>query len=100
LIDGIFVNVHTVGRFCYEDDDFLLSSAVSQGNGSNVYRPFRDATINSLKHRLLVFLFKRAKHISDAASDPYELRKFYQHFDQVMFSRMKQKVCKIYFICD
>lgn len=88
LIDGIFINVHTVGRFCYEDDDFRLSSVYSQGNGSNVfniYRPFRDATINSLKHRLLVFLFKRAKHMSDTASDPYELRKFYQHFDQVMF---------------
>lgn len=88
VIDGIFINVHTVGRFCYEDDDFLLSSAISQGNGSNVYRPFRDATINSLKHRLLVFLFKRAKHISDTTSDPYELRKFYRHFDQFKSLRM------------
>jgi de-etiolated-1 len=99
LIDGIFINVRTIGRFCYEDDNFLLSSAIPQENGSNVYRPFRDATINSLKHRLLVFLFKRAKRISDATSDPYELRKFYQYFDQVVSVELNVKVFKGNVIC-
>ncbi|KAJ9578719.1 hypothetical protein L9F63_005081, partial [Diploptera punctata] len=88
LIDGMFSNVRTIGRFCYEDDDFILSDAIPHGSGSHVHRPFREATINSLKHRLLVFLFKRAKHISDTSGDPYELRKFYQYFDQFKALRM------------
>ena len=85
LIDGLFINVRTIGRFCYEDDDFHLSAAIPQATASHVYRPFREATINSLKHRLLVFLFKRAKHISNVSGSPYELRKFYQYFDQVIY---------------
>lgn len=83
LFDGMFINVRTIGRFCYEDDDFILSPIFSPGQISVGYRPFRETTINSMKHRLLVFLFRRAKHISDTTKDPYELRKFYQYFDQV-----------------
>ncbi|XP_066994090.2 DET1 homolog isoform X2 [Anabrus simplex] len=88
LIDGLFINVRTIGRLCYEDDDFLLTAAAPQGVGSSIPRPFREVTINSLKHRLLVFLFKRALHISNATKDPYELRKFYQYFDQFKALRM------------
>lgn len=54
-----------------------------QGSGSNIHRPYREATINSLKHRFLVFLYRRAKRISQESHSPYELRKFYQYFDQV-----------------
>lgn len=48
-----------------------------------VARPFRDQTINCLKHRLLTFLFKRAYNMSQESGNAYELRKFYQYFDQV-----------------
>lgn len=44
--------------------------------------------INSLKHKLLVYLYKRAAYISDTTKDPYELRRFYQYFDQLNALRM------------
>lgn len=88
IIDGMFVDIRTIGRFCYEDDDFLLSSVIPQSTGSNVYRPFRETMINSLKHRLLVFLYKRAKYLSETTDNPLELRKFCQYFDQFKSLKM------------
>jgi len=64
-----------------EDDAYLVTSAFSGIN----WRPFKDVAINSLKHRLLVYLYKRAEYISYVTEDPYELRRFYQYFDQVVF---------------
>jgi len=71
----------TYVRFCMEDDAYLVTSAFSGIN----WRPFKDVAINSLKHRLLVYLYKRAEYISYVTEDPYELRRFYQYFDQVVF---------------
>ncbi|XP_063216321.1 DET1 homolog [Bacillus rossius redtenbacheri] len=89
LLDGMFVNVRTIGRFCYEDDDYLISAVVPQGNpATQAQRAFRETTINSLKHRLLVFLYRRAAHIRERTGDPYELRKFYQYFEQFRALRM------------
>ncbi|XP_070151710.1 DET1 homolog isoform X2 [Polyergus mexicanus] len=84
ILDGMFINVRTIGRFCMEDDAYLVTSAFP---GINC-RPFKDIAINSLKHRLLVYLYKRAKYISNATKDPYELRRFYQYFDQLNSLRM------------
>jgi de-etiolated-1 len=70
-------------RFCMEDDAYLVTSAFP---GINC-RPFKDVAINSLKHRLLVYLYKRADYISYVTKDPYELRRFYQYFDQVLFGK-------------
>ncbi|KAJ8898001.1 hypothetical protein PR048_003361 [Dryococelus australis] len=80
LLDGMFVNIRTIGRFCYEDDEYLISAVGSQGNttGTQSQRAFRETTINSLKHRLLVFLYRRAARIRESTGNPYELRKFYQ----------------------
>ncbi|XP_064474585.1 DET1 homolog [Ornithodoros turicata] len=75
--EGTFVNVRTVGRFCYEDDELLVSSAML---GSS--QPYREPTINSLKHRLLVYLYRRAE------GDPTAQRRFYQHFDQLCDLRL------------
>ncbi|GLH03507.1 hypothetical protein R5R35_014388 [Gryllus longicercus] len=88
VVDGLLLNVHCIGRFCYEDDEFILSSSLSPQSGSHTYRPFSEVTINSLKHRLLVFLFNRAKNISERTNHPFELRKFYQYFDQFKSLRM------------
>lgn len=76
--EGTFVSVRTVGRFCYEDDELLVSSAMF-GSSS---RPYREPTLNSLKHRLLVYLYKRAE------GDPTALRRFHQHFDQLCDLRL------------
>ncbi|XP_028982600.1 DET1 homolog isoform X2 [Diachasma alloeum] len=84
ILDGMFINVRTIGRFCLEDEAYLVASAWPGGNS----RPFRDGTINSLKHKLLVYLYKRAAYISDNGRDPYELRRFYQYFDQYNALRM------------
>ncbi|XP_046469858.1 DET1 homolog [Neodiprion pinetum] len=84
VLDGMFINIRRIGRFCFEDDGYLVTASWPAVN----YRPFRDVTINSLKHKLLVHLFQRAKYISDLTKDPYELRRFYQYFDQLKALRM------------
>lgn len=63
-----------------EDEAYLVATGWPGGNS----RAFRDVTINTLKHKLLVYLYKRAANISKTTGDPYELRRFYQYFDQVI----------------
>lgn len=74
ILDGMFVNVRKIGRFCFEDDSYFYDLAYSNE------RAFRDVTINSLKHRLLAFLYKRAVKISERDGSPLEVRKFFHHF--------------------
>lgn len=71
----MFVDVRKIGRFCFEDDLFFFNSVFS------TERAFKEVYINSLKHRLLTFLYKRASSISRETGDPYEIRKFYLHFE-------------------
>lgn len=66
-----------IGRFCFEDDLYIINSVIS----TEGERPFREPQINSLKHRLLVFLYRRAAKISKSEKNPYELRRFYQFFE-------------------
>lgn len=75
-----------IGRFCFEDDSYLISSVYP--NYYTCQRPFKDTQINSLKHRFLVFLYKRATQESKDTNDPYELRKFYQYFDNFKSLRL------------
>jgi len=56
--------------------------------GRAVYRPFKETNINTLKHRILVFLFRRAVAISKQDNNPFELRNFYKYFDQIRWLRM------------
>lgn len=76
IYNGTFINVSKIGRFCNEDDLFMYNLL----NDTQV--PIREATIGSLKHRFLVFLFRKAKDESDLIGNNYPLRKFYQFFDQ------------------
>jgi de-etiolated-1 len=79
--DGTFIDVRSIGRFCYEDDELVLAAGRPQSRNQ---RPFSDTTINSLKHRLLVFLYRRARD----EGNPTALRKFYRYFDQFKLLRM------------
>ncbi len=79
--EGHFVDVRTIGRFCYEDDALIISSVRSHGAGGPVERPYREPTINSLKHRLLVFLYRRAAMEG-------RVQRFYQYFEQFRALRM------------
>ncbi|XP_069365148.1 uncharacterized protein [Maniola hyperantus] len=85
IVEGMLIEIRKIGRFCYDDDPFIVSPFIAPLVKE---RPYCERTINSLKHRLLVFLFKRAKSISDESNDPLELRKFYKHFDMFKTLRM------------
>lgn len=82
ILDGMFVDVRKIGRFCYEDDWYLYNMVYPNT------KPVRDTAINSLKHRLLTFLYKRAVHLSKVKGDPRELRTFYKYFDDFVSLRM------------
>ncbi|XP_072380819.1 DET1 homolog [Diabrotica undecimpunctata] len=74
ILDGMFVDIKKIGRFCYEDDSYIYNSVFP------FERAFRETCINSLKHRLLTFLYRRAAAISARNNNPTELRKFYHSF--------------------
>ena len=63
---------------------WFLIATVSGAATSHSQSFWGEKLINSLKHRLLVFLFNRATQMDTA----YELRKFYQYFDQFLALRM------------
>lgn len=97
--DGRFWEVQTVGRFCHEDDE-LLYAEVRQ---FLMVRPKEEAFMNSLKHRLLTHIFKKAHKESkedkntittdnndkkteaaiEETADTLKLSRFYQYFDQL-----------------
>ncbi|XP_031342242.1 DET1 homolog isoform X2 [Photinus pyralis] len=74
ILDGMFVDVRKIGRFCFEDDYYFFNSVFPSE------RAFKEPFINSLKHRLLTFLYKRAAHLSNVNGSAFELRRFYQYF--------------------
>ncbi|KAK7496836.1 hypothetical protein BaRGS_00011816 [Batillaria attramentaria] len=79
--DGTFVDVRKVGRFCYEDDELVFQ----QGQlGLPRQHAYKEQAINSLKHRILVHLYKKAVRSGEA----YTLRRFYQYFDHFLGLRM------------
>lgn len=80
---GRFIDVRSIGRFCCEDDQLFYRLGLEHPVG-HTHRPYSEKCINSLKHRLLVFLYKRAVFEGTA----YALRKFYQFFGQFNDLRM------------
>ena len=97
--NGSFIDVRTIGRFCYEDDELMVSMVRhSNSNPSNSglrvvrqvseMQPWSEETINSLKHRLLVFLYYKSVWESTLEGNPRPLMKFYQYFDQFRSLRM------------
>lgn len=87
---GKFVPVRRIGRYCYDDDDFLISQVYSEHEETTTYsedsqptiihptnRPFRDHIISGLKNKILIHLYWQS-----------EPRIFYQRFDQLRLLRM------------
>lgn len=69
--DGTFLDVRTIGRFCYEDDLLTLSAVYTEAqteSQTGFPRLYTDKTINSLKHRLLVYLWRRAEQDGSATA--------------------------------
>lgn len=91
IVDGKFVSLCNIGRFCYPDDDLvfdtrLYATAVDSnvyasiyGNNDN-YQPFLEKWIGSLKHRLLRFLKDKAESLT-TPTNPTPLLEFYKRFD-------------------
>jgi len=94
IVDGHFIEVRKIGRVCRDDDEIHLNkvlSAQTQSNlpsSRNVYRAYKETSINLLKHRILVFLYRRAEALSKKDKNPQELRKFYKYFDQIRWLKM------------
>lgn len=82
IIQNSFCLLRRIGRFCYEDDHLLITSVYTIMNRA-MYRPFRENNINGLKHKLMVFLYKRAEQEAKKTGLQFPLRKFYQYFEQV-----------------
>ena len=78
---GNFMDVRSIGRFCNEDDQLYYHQGL---DSASAHKPYSEKTINSLKHRLMVYLFRLAKN----EGTPYALRRFYQYFDQFKVLRM------------
>lgn len=71
-----------IGQFCHEDDYNLLTS-VYKFMKSSTYKPFREHSINGLKHKFLVFLYKKAVLEGEKLESVLPLKKFYEKFQQV-----------------
>lgn len=85
--EGTFLDVRTIGRFCYEDDLLTLSAVYSEDHAEGqpgFSRLYKEKSINSLKHRLLVYLWRRAEQDGSATAK----RRFFQFFDQLRQLRM------------
>ncbi|XP_056138089.1 DET1 homolog isoform X2 [Lampris incognitus] len=85
--EGTFLDVRTIGRFCYEDDLLTLSAVYTEAQAEGQHgfpRLYTDKTINSLKHRLLVYLWRKAEQDGSAMAK----RRFFQFFDQLRRLRM------------
>lgn len=78
ISEGEFCDQHRIGRFCTNTENFLYHQVYPK----NMNRPFREGTINSLKHHILVHLFRRAKFKCENLGHKAELRLFYHFFDQ------------------
>lgn len=115
LGEGQFVHTRTIGRFCFPDDEFVssipshLSSSPNSSlnrpssstsssspqdsrhrhriNNPSPIRPYRETTINCLKHRFLVHLFKDSLK-PEIGSRFFSPRHFYQNFDHLLALRM------------
>ena len=87
-----FNDLYYCCRFCYDDDLYTISSAYrSSCNGHLAavsQHPYHDVPINSLKHRLLVHLYRRATADARAAGTPKPVLVFFRHFDEFRRLRM------------
>uniref|UniRef100_H2ZPH2 DET1 homolog n=3 Tax=Ciona savignyi TaxID=51511 RepID=H2ZPH2_CIOSA len=76
VVEGKLVQTHKIGRFCFDDDELLLSPQSSRTNEFVSRQPFHDVMFNSLKHRLITYLYKDALNRGRES-----VQRFYQHFD-------------------
>lgn len=84
LPTGKFVFAQKIGRFCCEGDEVIYNNSLrNEGKSSRVNSvpAFREKSFNSLKHRILVFAFKRAQRLCEKYGSKQPLLEFYRDFD-------------------
>nr|CAG4643057.1 EOG090X028J [Ilyocryptus agilis] len=86
--EGYFADVKSIGRFCFDDDEWLVNQVRGMWPPGQPVRSFREATINSLKHRLLVFLYRRAVRMSQEEGNMLHVRRFFQNFEHFRLLRL------------
>ena len=84
IMDDQLVEIRTIGRFCYEDAELVASS----GHLYGTVRPFEEAFMNSLKQRLLTYLYKRALSLKEKHNDLSGLSRFHQYYEQLKSLRI------------
>lgn len=88
LCDGAFLTLRKIGRFCSNNDHQLYTQVYP----TNKILPFREKTINSLKHRILVYLYRKAKYHLDNFNCSKALRLFYylfSHYEKLKMWKMQ-----------
>ncbi|XP_076815388.1 DET1 homolog [Clavelina lepadiformis] len=81
--EGNLVLMRSIGRFCFEDDRHTINAIQSRELDAVIIKPFHEKTFNSLKHRLLTFLYKQAANESKES-----LCRFFQRFSFLEDLRM------------
>ncbi|KAL5286223.1 DET1 family protein [Megaselia abdita] len=79
ILNGQFTPVNVIGQFCNEDDRMLYNKTYPAA----FHRPSKEVTLNSMKQRILSFLYQQAKDTKDYKERAFNIRKFYQWFDLV-----------------
>lgn len=80
---GEFISVRSIGRYCYDDDQFVISAVFTRTD-----HPYKDQMINCLKHRFLVHLYRQACVQSTKCNTQKPLLHFYRYFDEFCKLRM------------
>lgn len=82
IVNGVFVHMHNIGRFCYPDGPLVYSYA-SFDCASSIEapsQPLHDNWFNSLKHRLLCWLLRYAERCSNSR-DRKPVMAFFEKID-------------------
>lgn len=82
IIDNYLQFQRKIGPICNEDDRDVIKSVYTCMN-SATYRPFRERSINGLKHKFMVFLYNKAVHENEKSKSNIPLKTFYEKFKQV-----------------
>ena len=89
LVEGSFIHLQDVGRFCHPDDEMLFREvdfnqtsafAGASAHAASAYQPFLEKWLNTLKHRFLCCLLKQIKAAS-SPQDKESVSLFFRRFD-------------------
>lgn len=82
IINNRFTLLRRIGEFCHEDDYTMLTLTRSLRNEPDM-RNTNHYSISGIKHKLMVYFYKKAAHETNMGISKNSLKKFYRNFDQV-----------------